>query len=536
MSAELIVEGRIATLAGERGFGWVDAIAIEGRRVTAAGSRAEVDAARGPTSRNLRLAPDEVAIPGLTDAHLHLADVDLSAGRVDLRPAQTLTDALARIAELNAQLPVGAWLQGHGWSPDRWDGWPTADDLSTAAPGRRICLWSHDHHTLWVSHTALRAAQIGLDTTDPAGGCIRRLADGSPSGILHENATQLVTALIPAPTRDEYASGIRKTAADLLALGIVAVHDPGLLALEPGLGPAIDAYRTLSEREDLPIRVHACIRESQLEAAIETGLRSGDHLSPPNRRLRFGWLKLFADGTLGSGTAALLDPSAGTGIWTTDPKALIRLAADASDHGIATMIHAIGDAAVRAALAALEPTSGKTPLMPRVEHVQLLDPADTPRFARGGVAASVQPIHLRADGPLARRRWGDRADERGYPLTSLVQAGATLAFGTDAPVESFDPWPGIELAVTRRSPEWPVSTVRFGPHEALAVDLALRAACLGGPVAAGEQDRGRLVPGQRADLAVVPAAALDEPVEVGGLLGRVRPRLVFVDGEVTFEA
>jgi predicted amidohydrolase YtcJ len=547
VTAELIVAGRIATLAGERGFGWADAIAIEDGRVIAAGTHAEVEGTRGLGTRGIALAPDEIAIPGLTDAHLHLAEVGLSVDRVDLRGAQTLTDALARIAELNAVLPIGAWLQGHGWAPDRWDGWPSADDLSAAAPGRRIALWAHDHHSLWVSHAALRAAQIDRDTLDPQGGRIRRLADGSPSGILYENASQLVTSILPTPTRDEFASGIRRTAADLLALGVVAVHDPGSLSLQAGLGPAFDAYRLLAEREDLPIRVHASIRESQLAGAREAGLRSGDRLDPPFGRLSFGWLKLFADGTLGSRTAALLEPieadadhpmpdGSDRGVWTTEPDALADLASGAAADGISTMIHAIGDRAVRASLDALASTAGRTRLMPRIEHVQLLHPNDRPRFGRDGIAVSVQPIHLRVDARIARRTWGDRAESNGYPLATLVDAGAVLAFGTDAPVEAIDPWPGIEIARTRRSPAWPQGTEAFGPQEALPLDIALRAACLGGPIITAEPDRGRLILGQRADLVVIPSGALGEPVEVGGPLGRVRPRLVLVDGETAFEA
>jgi predicted amidohydrolase YtcJ len=547
MSATLIVSGRIATLAGERGFGWVEAIAIDRGRIVAAGTAGEIEATRGPSTRSITLAPDEVAIPALTDAHLHLGEVGSSIDGVDLGAAQTLTDGLARIADLNARLPVGAWLLGHGWAPDRWDGSPTADDLSAAAPGRRIALWAHDHHSLWASHSALRSAQIDRETPDPTDGVIRRLADGSPSGILFENATRLVTSIIPTPTRDEFASGIRRTASDLLALGVVAVHDPGLLSFQAGLGPVFDAYRTLAEREDLPVRVHASVRESQLDAAREAGLRSGDRLCPPNSRLTFGWLKLFADGTLGSRTAALLEPieadagrgsptGSGRGVWTTAPQELAEIASAAARDGISTMIHAIGDDAVRVSLDALTPTAGQTRLVPRIEHIQLLHPADRSWFAQAGIAASVQPIHLRADAQIARRSWGHRAEAHGYPLASLIEAGAILAFGTDAPVEPIHPWPGIELAVTRRSPDWPASTAPFGPQEALPLDLALRSACVAAPTIAGERDRGRLIEGQRADLAVIPAAALAEPVEVGGPLGRVRPRLVLVDGEVAFEA
>ncbi len=173
--------------------------------------------------------------------------------------------------------------------------------------------------------------------------------------------------------------------------------------------------------------------------------------------------------------------------------------------------------------------------MPRVEHAQLVDPADRIRFAAGGVAASVQPIHLRSDAAQARKLWGSRAETSGYAWASLAASGAVLAFGTDSPVEPFDPWPGIALAACRVDPGWPDGTAAFGPAEALSVERALRAACVGGPQSAGEVDRGRLTVGQRADVAVIPTASLAEPVEPGGSLGTTRPSIVVMDGRVVFE-
>jgi predicted amidohydrolase YtcJ len=220
----------------------------------------------------------------------------------------------------------------------------------------------------------------------------------------------------------------------------------------------------------------------------------------------------------------------------TPPARLAELAAHAADNGIATMIHAIGDHAVRAALDALEITGARVPLMPRVEHVQLLDPADRERFARDGIAASVQPIHLRSDAAAARRLWGQRAEANGYTWRTIADTGAVLAFGTDAPVEPIDPWPGLAMAVTRTDPSWLAGTPPFGPSEALTLSRALRAACIGPAESAREADRGRLVPGQRADLVVLPIEALIEPVEPGGALATARPRLVLVDGAVAYES
>ncbi len=219
----------------------------------------------------------------------------------------------------------------------------------------------------------------------------------------------------------------------------------------------------------------------------------------------------------------------------TTPDELRRQADRAAALGITTQIHGIGDAAVRAALDALAPTVGRTALMPRVEHTQLVHPADIPRFAELGIAASMQPVHIRSDAGKARRLWGDRADAWTYAIGALDRAGAVIAFGTDAPVEPVDPWPGLACAVTRAAPGWPAGMPPLGPGHALPLWRAIRAACLDPALTAAEHDRGRLVAGHRADIVILPAAALAEPAEVGGALWSARPRLVLVDGEVVAE-
>ena len=547
MPLEALVTGRIATLAGDAGFGWVEAVGITRGRVAFAGSAVQLETRADPFTVRFELDPDEVAIPGLTDSHLHLAEGGIALEHVDLSQVPSLEAGLALIAAAHERLPPEDWIEGHGWDSDRWGRWPTADDLEHAAPGRRVALWAHDHHALWASRSALAAAGISGSTDDPPGGFIRRGENGEATGVLHEAAARLVTNHVPRPSDERYDRLIATLAQRLVELGVVAVHDPGALSLQEGLGAGIEAYRRLAEAGRLPLRVHACIREEQIDAAVAAGLRSSDPLTPGIDRARLGWLKLFADGTLGSRTAALLEPiepepghplPAGTerGVFITPPERLAALASRAASAGIATIIHAIGDHAVRAALDALEPTVGRVPLMPRLEHVQLLHPDDRPRFARAGIAASVQPIHLRADAAAARRLWGDRAETNGYTWRTLADTGAVLAFGTDAPVEPIDPWPGLAMAVTRSDPSWPAGTPPFGPHEALTLERAIRAACIGPAVTALEPDRGRLVPGQRADLVVLPIAALTEPVEPGGALATARPRLVLVDGAVGYEA
>ena len=547
MPLDALVTGRIATLAGKRGFGFVEAVGIRDGRIAFAGSEIDLETRADPFTARFALDPDEVAIPGLTDAHLHLAQAAITVGRVDLSADPDIDSGLTRIGEAHRALTNGdAWLEGHGWDREKWNRWPTADDLEVVAPGRRVALWAHDHHGLWASHAALRTAGIDATTSDPAGGVIGRDRDGRPDGLLLESATRLVTAVIPSVDGTTMAAAIERMAGTLIGLGIVACHDPGGLAPDPDLAWSYPSYAFLADAGRLTVRVHASLRHDALATAIDRGLRSGAPLGgDPSGRALVGWQKLFADGSLGSRTAALLEeiePDPGDpvpaarrrGVWNTPPAELAELAARAAVAGIATQIHAIGDAACRAALDALEGVA-RTALMPRIEHVQMLDASDRGRFAAAGIAASVQPIHLRSDADAARRLWGERAERTAYPWGSLAAAGAVLAFGSDAPVEPVDPWPGIVLAVTRRDPAWGADSAAFGPTEALSLERALRAACIDPAVSAGESNRGRLTVGQRADLIVVPAAVLDEPVEPGGALATARPRLVLVDGAVALE-
>ncbi|HSL97826.1 MAG TPA: amidohydrolase [Candidatus Deferrimicrobiaceae bacterium] len=544
MPLDALVSGRIATFAGETGFGWVEAIGIRDGRIAFAGSAVELESRADPLTRRFELDPGEIAIPALTDAHLHLADAALAADQVDLSAAATLEDGLALVAEAAARHPPDAWLEGAGWDERRWGRWPRGADLEAAAPGRRVALWSYDHHSIWASPAALAAAGVGAATADPPGGVIRRDDDGRPEGVLFEAACGLVTSLIGPPDEATLERGIVALGDELLSLGVVGVHDPGSLSADPELR-GLERLAHVSERDALRLRVHASVRSDGLETAIERDLQSGGPLgADPRARIRLGWLKLFADGTLGSRTAALLEPiepdAAGEGI---DPRGVFRLppteladwVARGATGRIASQVHAIGDAAVRAALNALAPSAAAVPLMPRVEHVQLCHPDDRARFADLGVAASVQPVHLRADAAKARRDWGSRAEVRGYAWRSLLEAGAVVAFGTDAPVEPVDPWPGIALAVLRRDPSWGEDDTPFGPHESLPLEAALRAACVGPYATVRDPLGGRLVPGSPADLIVLPAepAGADDNGGVG--LARVRPRLVLVAGEAVVD-
>ena len=540
MPLDTLVTGRIATFAGAAGFGWVEAVGIRDGKVAFAGSAVDLGSRADPHTRRIELEPGELAMPGIIDAHIHLTGAALAAEEVDLTAARSIGDALDAIGEAARRIPHPGWILGGGWDQRRLGAWPTAAELESVAPGRLVSLRAFDHHALWTSRAALALAGIDAATPDPDGGIIRRDPTGAPEGVLLENAGGLVVNLVPAPDAVSMRRAIGHFGNELLKLGVVGVHDPARLTNDPE-NRALDLYAELAENDDLPVRVRACVRADGLEDAVTRGLRSGGAIGGADRsRLSFGWLKLFADGTLGSKTAALLDPIEGTsdrGLFLTPPDELLRLANLAADAGIATMIHAIGDAAIRTALDVLGPTRGKVGLMPRVEHVQLLDQADRSRFALLGVAASVQPVHLREDAETARQDWGDRAEANGYTWRSLLDSGATVAFGTDAPVEPADPWPGIALAVLRRDPSWGPDAAPYGAGQALTLEEALRAATVGAATTAKDPFGGRLIPGSPADLIVLPAAPRESrnASERAAAFAEVRPRLVLLGGETVVD-
>ncbi len=549
--ADLIVTGRIATLAGDRGFGWAQAFAVGEGRILAAGRRTDMATFYGQATRRLDLGPHEVVLPAVTDAHLHLTDAALAEQQVQL-DGLSLDTTLERLAALHGELLRAGdregWIKGLGWSLDLLGGWPDADALERVAPGRPFALWSHDLHSRWVSRAALAAAAITSSTPDPVGGSIVRDPRGEPTGILLEHATGLVDRAIPPVEEDVLARAIGAYAVRLARLGVVGCHDPGGLAPDPGMARGPVQYARLAREGRLPLRVHGSVRPEQLDEATIRGLRSGETVGSEAlydplaaraaARARVGWLKLFADGALGSRSGALLSPYADSGghgrllLTRGELQDLIERAARA---GIAPQIHVIGDRAMRMALDALEavPSARGGRLWARLEHVQLAASRDVARLPGLGVAASVQPAHLLHDAAMARRVW-PRRQARAYRWQSLAATGVPVAFGTDAPVESPDPWPGIATAVTRRLPG---EARAFPGAERLALARAIRAATLDPVVVAGEEGQGgRLMAGHRADFIVLPADALAEPVRPGGALAGCRPRLTVLDGEVVARA
>jgi len=488
----LVVHGRLwdgAPLAH-------DALAIAAGRIADVGATAALrERWRALVEREVDAAGATVT-PGLIDAHLHLLPWARAADDVALAGAAQRADAVARVARFLGERP-GAWpVVGRGWEASRWREAPHRAALDAVSGDRPVLLHSHDFHALWVNGAALRAAGIDARTAAPPGGVIERDAAGEATGVLRENAVRLCAELERDAARAAGSDAERLAAAAraLHAFGITAVHD-----FERGA----DAFRAMHAFATGPgprVRVLQCLGETQLDGAIALGIASG----VGDDAFRVGALKLFADGTLGSSTAAMLEPYEGStsrGLETLEPKRMNELVRRASESGIAVAIHAIGDRAVRNALDAFEaagPARARPRLASRIEHAQLVDEADLARFAALGIVASMQPIHCTSDARLARERWGARC-AGAYPWRTLLERGATLAFGSDAPVESPHPGSGLAAAVTRRAADG----VPFEPRQRLTLDEALAAFTRVPAALSGAAGRlGTLAPGAHADLVV----------------------------------
>lgn len=500
-----------------------EALLIRQGRVAAVGSEAEVRAA-APAGTPVEQLDGRTVTPGLCDAHVHLSAWALARGRPDLHDARTLDEALARVA--NAARGGEGWLLGGGWDANRLGAFPTREALDRAVGGRPVYLESHDLHAAWLSTEALLRCGIGAETPDPEGGSIvRDPATGEPTGILLERALDLAEAHLPRASPEEIGEALAGSQRELHRWGITAVH-----SVEPG---GLADFEALREDDRLRLRVLQHIPLAHLDAAIQIGFRSG--FGGP--WIRIGGVKMFLDGALGSRTAWLREPYRGTAedrgirtLQTEEFRSLVRRAAEA---GIASTVHAIGDAAVELALEVLGSIPAPDAIPHRIEHLQLCPPEWWGRAAASGIVASMQPVHLLSDLPAAEAFWGHERSRGAYAFAPLLHAGTTLAFGSDVPVETADPRQGLYAAVRRV--DWDGEPAgEWYPEHALTPEQALRAYTEGPARAAGEAERrGRLLPGYDADLVAWdrdPLACTPEE------LREMRCLLTVVDGEVVHRA
>ncbi len=443
-----------------------------------------------------------VVLPGLTDSHIHLRHYANMLQSINLFGAGKET-CLDLVAQEAARTPPGEWIQGYGWSQDNWGGeFPTAAELDEAAPHHPVLLMGVSLHVLWVNSAALKAAGITAETPDPPKGVIQRDPHGIPNGIILEEAMSLFNHLLPPPTDEDTLGLFERAQMHLWQLGITGIHNFDRI-------PSFITLQTLREQDRLKLRVVQNLPVKSLDAIIASGMRSGlgDEL------LRVGSIKAFSDGALGSRTAAMtepyLDDPENTGMLLLDAEDLIEFGEKAVQNGLSLTIHAIGDAANHQMLSGFvqlrrfEEANGLPRYRHRIEHVQVMHPEDIPRLAALDLIASMQPIHATSDIEMAELGWGARA-RYAYAWRSLLDSGARLSFGSDAPVDNPNPFHGLYAAITRRKPNGYPGPDGWYPQERLKLEEALQAYTHGPAYAAGLEDHlGMLAPGYLADLIVL---------------------------------
>ncbi|MGF1510104.1 MAG: amidohydrolase [Myxococcota bacterium] len=478
------LEGRIVPGDGRRRVIEIKGSTIVAVRERGAGEKVDVEA--------------DIITAGFVDAHAHPLGLGQARDELDLTGVASYREALQQVAE--AASDGTGWLIGRGWDQNDWPdvpsgGWPRAMDLDPLTPGRPVLLRRIDGHALWLDHDALAASKIGPDTEDPPGGRIIRNSDGSPSGVLVDSAMDLVRP--PAPTPDQWARWLSLGTEDMADVGLCGVHVMGASDAQ------VDAWRRLDREGRLPIRVWLYV-----DADSTTARRLLAEGPWRGIRLQVVGIKVFADGALGSRGAHLLAPYADepetSGLVLTSRDAMAELTAEGLSVGLQVAVHAIGDAAVRSVLDAFGEARRReadADVRLRVEHAQIVHPDDLPRFAQLQAIASMQPTHATSDAPWAHERLGADRLSRAYPWRSLHEAGAILAFGSDAPVEDPNPALGLWAAVTRTDPRTREPEGGFTPAERIDLDLAVEAFTSGAATAVHEEARlGRVQPGFVADL------------------------------------
>lgn len=476
-----------------------------------------------------------VIMPGLTDAHLHLKHYSLSLQKINCE-TDTKEECLRRVEERVKKAKPGEWILGHGWNQNVWNssrsfalpksigtlvsgasaetkrgegpgvrGWPTASELDAIAPNNPVYLTAKSLHASWANTSALKLANITAQTPDPQNGQIQRAANGAATGILLETAMELVGDAIPEQTIAEIADAIEKAQTILWKMGLTGVHDFDRR-------DSFMALQQLHAHGKLKLRVLKNLPVELLDQAYELGLRAGFG----DDWLRIGSVKAFMDGALGPHTAAMFQPYIGEGenrgILNMDGEELFEHGRKAAQVGLGMTVHAIGDRANHEVLNAYEQLrsyekeNDLPALRHRIEHVQVLHPDDVARLGRMNIIASMQPIHATSDMLMADAFWGDRS-QYAYAMRTQLNHGARLALGSDAPVESPNPFWGLYAALTRRRADGSPSAEGWYPEQKLSMAEAVQGYTLGPAYAAGMEDRlGRLGPNHLADLIVLDAS------------------------------
>ena len=452
-------------------------------------------------------------IPGIIDAHGHVSSLGYTLQRIDVRQAGSAVEAAAAVGDYAASNQYLSWVRGRGWNQVLWPDkqFPTAAQLDREISDRPVWLERIDGHAGWGNSKALELAGITRDTVSPAGGEILRDANGEPTGVLIDNAMNLVSAVIPAPNQCEIAAALDAVSSHLLSLGITSTHDAGTTAAEHQL------YRQMADSGEMPVRVYGMI--SSTEPSLEQILAAG-HSEDKYQLYSARSIKIYTDGALGSRGAAMLEPYSDRpghrGLLLTSAAQLRKLFKLATEADFQVAIHAIGDKGNRIALDEIEhayATVGGRHLRHRIEHSQVVAIDDIPRFKSLDVIPSMQPTHATSDMNMAEIRIGRERLKGAYAWRTFLDQGSIVVSGSDYPVELANPFDGIHAAVTRQNkanqPEG-----GWLPEEAMTIEEAMRSFSIDAAWGAHQEDSlGGLTKGKWADFIVIDQDIYSIPAE-----------------------
>lgn len=484
----------------------VQAVAWKHGKIVAVGSRSEVLAAAG-ADVVVEDFPDATIVPGLIDAHGHLSSLGRAQAVVSLEGTKSADEVLARVRAATPSAFQGEWLIGRGWDQNDWADtrFPTRAALDAAFPSTPVFLSRVDGHAAWVNGEALRRAGLTSKSVDPSGGRVVRDEAGEPTGVLVDNAIDLVSAVMTPPTDEQLQQRLKLALETCARFGLTQVHDAGMDLRTLRLLQSWDMLGVL------PLRVYA-LADGQGDADAEAFLGLGTFVG---RHVELRGVKLVLDGALGSRGAALHEPYADDakqrGLLLLTPEVFKKRAAEFSARGFQVAVHAIGDRANALVLETLKDLDPK--LRHRVEHAQVLAADDVGKFATYGLIASFQPTHATSDMPWAEARLGLERSRFAYAWKSVLNTGARIAFGSDFPVESPNPLLGLYAARTRRDASGQPAE-GWKPEQVLTGDEALAAFTTGAAWASfAETKRGVLKPGFDADLVVLPVDPVTDAPE-----------------------
>jgi predicted amidohydrolase YtcJ len=531
------VNARIYTVNAQQP--WAEALAIRGDKILAVGSAKDIAAYRGASTKVVD-AQGKLVLPGFTDCHIHFMEGSLGLTRVDLNGTKSVAEIQKRVKEYAVAHPKAEWIEGMGWLYSTFGAVALPDKkfLDEVVPDRPVYLQAYDGHSSWANSKALALAGITGETPDPPGGKIVRDAKGEATGALKESAGDLVAKVTPKPTHEERVAALRLGMHEANKFGLVRVHSAGQDF------EWLDLYNELRQKQLLSLRFYIAyfLDPPELKAddieKIEQARRTyhDDWISG-------GVVKTMLDGVIEAHTAAMLAPysddpeQAGKMFW--EPAKYQQAVTELDRRGLQIFTHAIGDKSVRLALDAYQQaseTNHTSDARPRIEHIETISAQDIPRFGKQGVIASFQPLHAYPNENVLNvwaRNAGPERTQRAWVWHSIESTGGVLAFGSDWPVVTLNPWPGVQNALTRKTAEGDPPT-GFVPQERISLEHAIRAYTLGAAFA-GHRERieGSIAPGKLADLIILARDLFKiEPNQIGDM----EVLLTMVGGKTVYQA